>query len=115
MTTYEYDEAGLLIRSVTVREPEYSEWDVALLLQDRARRLARRGSHGLLLDETTEAKNQFAYKAKAPIIDWAEKALREAKQDYAKKYPKADMGALLWEVETLSPVSGEEELGTPEG
>lgn len=99
---------------MTVREPEYSEWDVALLLQDRAKRLARRGSHGLLLDETTDSKNQFAYKAKQPITDFAEKALREAKQDYAKKYPKADMGALLWEVETLAPFAGEEELGTPE-
>lgn len=99
---------------MTVREPEFSEWDVALLLQERARRLARRGSHGLLLDETTNPNNQFAYQAKAPITDWAEKALREAKQDYAKKYPKADMGALLWEVEPFSPFAGEEELGSPE-
>lgn len=103
-----------MVRSVTVREPEYSEWDVALLLRDRAKRLARRGSHGLLLDETTDPKNQFAYKAKAPITDFAEKALRDAKQDYAKKWPSADMGALLWEVETRSPFAGEEELGTSE-
>lgn len=113
MTTFEYDEQGRLIQAVTIREPEYSDWDRALLMSDRAKQRAPRGSHGLLLSETTDPDNQFAYKAKKPITDWAEKALRDAKKEYQKKWPSADMGALLWEVEPL-PVAGEEELGTAE-
>lgn len=113
MTTFEYDGQGRIIQAVTIRESEFSDWDRALLMSDRAKQRAPRGSHGLLLSETTDPDNQFAYKTKPPITDWAEKALRDAKKAYQKEWPSADMGALLWEVEPLL-LTGEEELGAAE-
>lgn len=114
MTTYQYDEDGRLVSSVTIREPEFSDWDRAILLDDHAKQNVRRNSLGLPLSETTDPKNQFAYRGKPPITDWAEKAQNEFIADYKKKWPNADTSALLWTIERL-PVAGEEELGATEG
>lgn len=98
VTTFEYDEAGRLVSAVTVREAEFSAWDRAVLVADWGRSSARVGRHGRLLSEALDPANQFAYEVPPPVTDWAQKKLNEAQEAYKKKYPQADMDALLWEV-----------------
>lgn len=98
VTTYEYDEAGRAVRSITVREPEFSAWDLAVLLADRADERVPRGRHGLPISEATDPANQFAFEAEGPTTDWAQKVLDEAEAEYRRKWPKAPHGALLFKV-----------------
>ncbi|GAA1148394.1 hypothetical protein GCM10009651_36330 [Microbacterium natoriense] len=105
ITTFEYDDADRLVRAVTVREPEFSAWDRAVLLADAVDSKAPRGAHGLLLSEVTKPENQFAYDVPRtplgipmPGIDWAQKALDDAQEQYRKAFPKEPMGSKLWRV-----------------
>lgn len=85
--------------SVAVTEPRFTARERALLLASRRAEKARRGRHGRLLSETTDAANQFAYSARGPITDWAQKKLDEAEAAYKKQHPDADMGSLHFWVE----------------
>lgn len=87
-----------MVRAVTVREPEFSAWDRALLLADVAASRVPRGAHGLPLAETADPENQFAYEVPAPRMDWAQKALDEAQAAFKSANPKASMNALMWKV-----------------
>lgn len=98
VTSFEYDDTGRVVRAVTVREPEFSAWDRALLLADVAASKVPRGAHGLPLSETSAAENQFAYEVPEPRMDWAQKALDDAQEAFKKKNPKASMSALMWKV-----------------
>ena len=98
VTTFEWDGAGHLVRAVTVREPEFSDVDVAMLLADYEREHEPRGRHGRLMSEAMDPANQFAYEVPPPSIDWAQRALNDAEEAYKKRYPQADMGSLLFRV-----------------
>lgn len=105
VTTYEYD-GDRLVRSVTVREPEFSLTDLASLLENRADALAPRGSHGHLLAESMDPNadaaswsSEFRYKAVGPRKDHAQAAMDAARKEYEAKYPDADTSALRWAVE----------------
>lgn len=84
--------------SVTVREPEFDDRDRALLLADYEAERAPRGSHGLLLSETTDPAYQYDWETPLPTMDFAAEALRKTQDAYKKAYPDADMSALLWTV-----------------
>lgn len=101
MTSYEYDDAGRVVRTITVREPEFSEWDVAVLLADLAESKIRKGRHGLPLVDALDPKNQFAYVAKGPVTDWAQRKLNEAEERFKKSNPNADMDSLHFWVESV--------------
>lgn len=87
-----------MVRAVTVREPEFSAWDRALLLADVAESKVRRGAHGLPLSEASNPENQFAFVVPEPHMDWAQKALDDAQEAFKKRNPKASMNALMWKV-----------------
>lgn len=108
VTTYEYDVGGRLVRSVTVREPEFSLDDRVALLRNRAAALAPRGSHGHLLSEamspaadpsSEDATIQFV--ARGPRRDYAAIAEHNARKAYEREYPDADLTGLLWAVERV--------------
>jgi len=50
-----------------------------------------RGAHGIPLVEATDSANQFAFEGqKSPIVDYAQKALEDARDEYYKKWDKKD-------------------------
>ena len=87
MTTFEYD-GDVLVRSVTVRESEFTDGERVLLLASR-RKAAEQFSHGIPLDEAMDPANQFAFEAQEkPVTNWADKALSDAQDAYYKTRPK---------------------------
>lgn len=91
------------MRSVTVREAEFSPLDVAALLEVRRRRRVKRGPHGYPITEATDPANQFAFKAGNPTRDWAMRALTQAQKAWTAANPQ-DEGdpSLVWNVEKLN-------------
>ena len=87
---------------MTVREPEFSAWDLAVLLADRHDERLPRGRHGLLLAEATNPENKDAFEVDLPTTDFAQLALDRAQERYRKAWPGAEMGSLLWRVEKTS-------------
>lgn len=96
--TFTLDTEGRVV-SVSVTQPRFTPRERALLLASRRAEKARRGQHGRLLSESTDAANQFAYTARGPITDWAQKKLNDVEAAYKKQHPDADMGALHFWVE----------------
>lgn len=89
VTTYEY-EGDRLVRSVTVREPEYDADELALLLASR-RRQGEIGSHGIPMSEAMDPANQFRFDAQSrPVIDWAAKAIADKQDAYYAGRPKGE-------------------------
>lgn len=97
VTSFEYD-GDRLVRSVTIREPEFNTVDVAALLEVRRRRNVRRGPHGYTITEATDPANQFLWEAK-PRKDHALKAVVDAQRLYNAANPDADdLKSLIWDV-----------------
>jgi len=87
---YEYDDAGRLVRSVSIPESEWSPEDVALLVSSR---IAERelGPHGIPMSEAMDPANQWAFTGPDnPVVDFAEKNKRDRMDAYYKKYDKKD-------------------------
>lgn len=101
MTTYEYDGSGRLIRSLTVAEPEFSDWDRAVLMADRLEESRPRGRHGLPMEVATDPNNQYSFSVGVPTMDFAQLALNRAQDRYRKQWPDADMDALVWRVDEV--------------
>lgn len=108
VTTYEYNDAGVLVRSVTVREPEFELVDLISLVRDRADALAPRGSHGLLLAESMNPnadsnswEAEYRYEPRGPRKDHAQAVIDGARKAYAAEYPDADLSALRWTAERV--------------
>lgn len=80
--------------SVTVTEPRFTRAEKALLIASARADRAPRGPHGILLAEAMDARNQFAFEASDPAMDWAQKTLNEATEAYRKKNPKTDLTAV---------------------
>jgi len=74
--------------SVSATEPRFTKEQVALLLASRRAESAPRGDHGLLLSETTDLANQFAYKVPDPIKDWAQVAVDKKRAEWMKSHPE---------------------------
>lgn len=102
VTTREYDADGREVRSVTVREAEFSPLDVAALIEARRRQRVRRGPHGYTVADATDPDNQFAFKAGRPVRDWAMVALTTAQKQWFAEHPddKNDP-SLVFHVEKL--------------
>lgn len=97
MTTYEYD-GDRLVRAVTVREPEFTPGGVALLVASR-RWEAELGPHGFPLSEAMDPANQFAFEGyEKPRMDWADKAMQDAKDRFYEANPKANRNGHRWGV-----------------
>jgi len=96
VTEYEYDEAGRLLRSVTTREPEWSEEDAAWMLALAAYRRGLCPLCGRPLEECTAQDADGAYTVPPPTRCHATTALMVAQERY-RDTPQA--GALLWVAE----------------
>lgn len=83
---------------VTVREPEYTARDRALLLQSLADRKQPRGPHGIPIAEATDPAHQYDWEVDLPTQDFAQQQLNRYIDKYKKTYPDADLSALLWKV-----------------
>ena len=106
--TTNYFEGGLLVRSVTVSEPEFSADDLALLRAHLREERTPRGPHGHPLSEAMSADAdpsrhdaKYRYVASLPVTDFAQRALDEAISKYVKAYPDADTGSLRWNVKRV--------------
>lgn len=99
VTSYEYDAAGRVSRTVMIREAEFSPWDLALMLDSRRAEKEPRGSHGWTIAEATNPENQFKFYAPSPTKDFAAEALHREQESYRKRFPSVDMGSILWRVE----------------
>ena len=86
-----YDADGVLTGvTVVTRDPEFTREDVALLLASR-RKAAEQFSHGIPLHEAMDPANQFAFEAQErPVIDWADKALKDASDRFYESRPKGE-------------------------
>lgn len=85
--------------SVTATEPRFTRGEVALLLASRRSEMAPRGSHGFLLSEATDPKNQEAFTVPLPTTDFAERALIRARKKYAEQWGGDALDATLWRAE----------------
>lgn len=95
-TTYEYDSAGLLVRSVTVAEPEWDEderaWALALLAVEGD---TCPGCHGQM-SETTAADAEGKYAASPPTRCHKCTAISQAQDAYHSNPNAKHTSALLW-------------------
>jgi hypothetical protein len=95
VTTYEY-EGDRLVRSVTVREPEYDQGQLALLLASR-RRAAELNEFGIPISEAMDPANQFVYEGQqSPNMDWSVKAARDESDRYYEQHPKVSRNGHRW-------------------
>ncbi|MFC6080914.1 hypothetical protein [Sphaerisporangium aureirubrum] len=86
-TTFHYDAAGLLTHTVTVREPEWLEDDVAWALAWRQEQAGKCPGCGLQLEETTNPANDGRYVVPLPVRCFACTPIAEAHTIYAKSPP----------------------------
>lgn len=77
------------MRSVTVREAEFSPADVSALVASRRAENVRRSPTGYTFAEATDPANQFAFDVKPPIRDWSVAALNTAQKRFYDAYPAA--------------------------
>lgn len=96
--TVTYDAAGGVV-SVAVPEPRFTRAEVDVLLEARRLEQEPRGAHGFPLREATDPANQYRAVVPLPTLDFYQAAMNKAKDDYRKRWPDADMSALLWRVE----------------
>lgn len=90
MTRYEYDDAGRLVRSVAVSEPEWSREDVATLIVSRQSQNDY-DENGFLWAEATDPANQFVFEGQAlPKVNYATKARKDAEDAYYRQWDKKD-------------------------
>lgn len=103
VTTHEYQD-GVLVGSVTERDPEFSRTDVeALIAYLETKRV---GPHGHPMSEAVSPSGdpsnparEWDWHVPLPTLDFAQAELDRVKKQYKDQYPDADTGALLWRVE----------------
>lgn len=103
VTRYEYED-GVLVGSVTEREPEFSREDVeAFIALMESQRV---GPHGHPMSEATSPladpsnpNRKWEYVTPLPEVDFATAAKNATIDKYRAAYPDADMSSLLWRVE----------------
>jgi hypothetical protein len=114
VTEHEYDDAGNVIRSTAVREPEYDETDL-LMLAAWWEHKAETGDYGENLMDATDpeadpANRQAKYRYVAgvekngqrlPLVNYAQKAVQDAQDKYKADNPTANTNGHLWPVERV--------------
>lgn len=99
MTTFEYD-GERLVRSITVREPEFDAAERAVLLASR-RLQHETNRFGVPIAEAMDPKNQFKFQGfEAPKVDWSEKAVEDAKDRFYKAWPDANRNGHRWGIKS---------------
>jgi hypothetical protein len=97
VTSFEYD-GDRLVRQVTVREPEFTRAERALLLASR-RHEAGLNRFGIPWKEATDPANQFRQRFEGfSRMDYSEKAVEDFKEAFFKKYPDASRNGLQFGV-----------------
>ena len=99
-TTHEYDSSGRLVRSVTVREPEWTPAEVAVMVAWK-RRQAEIGSHGVSMLEATDPASRGKWRVnESPQVDYVKLAMNAHRDAYYRSYPDAekDRSAHIWYV-----------------
>lgn len=104
VTRYEYDDSDRLIGAWVEREPEFSRDDVQALIAFIE--MGRVGPHGHPMNEATAREGdpsnnerEWDWFVDLPEVDFAQRALDQAREAYKQTYPDADMGSLKWRVE----------------
>jgi hypothetical protein len=94
-----YNSRGVLTGvTVVTHDPVFTRDDVTVLLAHRRKKAeAEPLSYGIPLSEAMDAANQFAFKGpKAPTVDYAEKAFKDALDAWFKAHPNANRNGLKW-------------------
>lgn len=78
-----------MVRSVTVREPEFNARERALMVAAK-RYKAGLNRFGIPWEEATDPDNQFAFEGAGPVTDWSEKAFEDYKKRYYDQWPDAN-------------------------
>lgn len=86
VTTYEYDDAGRLVRSITVHDAEWTDDDRACAQARRRNEADRCPGCGLPMSETTDAKNMGGYEAPYPVQCFACTPLEKRKAEYEDRH-----------------------------
>jgi hypothetical protein len=85
-----------LVRSVTVREPEFDAGEVALLVASR-RRAGELNEFGIPYSEAMDPANQFAWEGQElPKMDFSVKAARDKSDQYYEANKKANRNGHRW-------------------
>lgn len=108
-TTFEYDDDGRLIRSVTRREPEFDEIQTAMLfgymdIEADTGRFGERISEAMSPEaDPNNRDGSYMYVADPlPVINWAAKTKLDAEEAYKQKYPDANMNGLIFPFRKMS-------------
>jgi hypothetical protein len=92
-------------RSITVREPEYTPQDQALMVADWYEQREPKNGYGIPITEATDPANAQAFVVPYPRRDFAAQAAGRARKQYEKDYPHDDPSSLLWRVERAEPTT----------
>jgi len=92
VTTYEYDENGRLVRSVTVHDPEWTEEDYGWAAAEESNRAALcPGGCGHPLEETIDP--DIEWEAPLPVVCFACRTLAKRQAEYQR--PDVEPGHLF--------------------
>lgn len=87
---------------MTVREPEWTQADIDLLVAVREKEPVN--SLGIPLSESMDPANQFSFVApKGPVVDWAEAALGKAQDAYYSSNKDAPRHGHHWRAPEFKP------------
>ena len=101
-TAFEYDSEGRLVRTVTLRESEFTPEQVDLLLAAHLIDIEPRDELGIPISQALDPANEFKWMPpKAPTIDWALKSRDDSRDSYYEKYPDMSRNGHLWRAPTL--------------
>lgn len=97
-----FEDGKLIRRTVTRREPEFTPRELNKLLAS-VELEHDLNPHGIPYAEAIDPANKNAFVADAiPTIDWAEKAIGDARDAYYKEWPGVSTNGHLWMVRRRS-------------
>jgi hypothetical protein len=105
ITTYEYDDSGSVIRSITTCEPRWTDEDLAWAVAWILEQADRCPGCSLPLSETTAMQNgrpAHKYRVEPPRICRACEAVAVEQEEYDKLYKNRRKEAEIWEAELIS-------------
>ena len=98
-----FDAAGSLTGvTIVTREPEFTAADRAWALASYRAELEL-GPHGIPMSEATDPANQYAFEAdEFPLVDFAEKTLKDAIDKRHREWPDENRNGHKWRVRRKS-------------
>jgi len=123
LTEYEYDEAGRVVRSLTMTESPFNleQVDLLLAIREYQRNLDANGipferatseDANPNVDENTPQKHPVRFLAQGPFTNWAEKSRLDAEDAYKKLAgDDVNLNGMFWTVEEKT-YAANPELGT---